>query len=236
MMNELRAIIFDFDGVIADTEPLHFAALRQVLADIDIVVTEPEYYADYLGFDDRGCFTAALQRHHRQITSDLLASLMQQKALAYLTAVKQHLAIFPGVRELVQEAAERYPLAVASGALRHEIELILEESGLRKAFRHITSAEDVTRGKPAPDPFLHAMAGLNRSCANLSLAPGDCLVIEDSLPGIRGALAAGMKVLAVANTHAVQDLHEAHSMTHSLADVRLSELQTRLWGTNRGLA
>ena len=62
MMNELRAIIFDFDGVIADTEPLHFAALRQVLADIDIVLTEPEYYADYLGFDDRGCFTAALQR------------------------------------------------------------------------------------------------------------------------------------------------------------------------------
>jgi beta-phosphoglucomutase len=236
MMNELRAIIFDFDGVIADTEPLHFAALQQVLAGIDIVLTEPEYYTDYLGYDDRGCFTAALHRHHRQITSDLLALLMRQKALAYLAAVKQHLAIFPGVRELVQEAAEQYPLAVASGALRNEIELILEESGLRKAFRHITSAEDVTRGKPAPDPFLHAMAGLNRSGANLSLTPGDCLVIEDSLPGIRGALAAGMKVLAVANTHAFQDLGEAHSMTHSLADIRLSDLQARLWGTDRGLA
>lgn len=234
MMNELRAIIFDFDGVIADTEPLHFAALRQVLADIDIVLTEPEYYTDYLGFDDRGCFTAALRQHHRQITGEVLTSLMRQKAQAYLTAVKQHLTIFPGVRELIQEAGERHPLAVASGALRHEIELILEESGLRKAFRHITSAEDVTRGKPAPDPFLHAMAGLNRSCEHLSLAPSDCLVIEDSLPGIRGAIAAGMKVLAVANTHAVQDLHEAHSMTHSLADVRLLDLQARLWGTDRG--
>ncbi len=236
MMNELRAIIFDFDGVIADTEPLHFAALRQVLAGIDIVLTEPEYYADYLGFDDRGCLTEALHRHHRPVTSDLLVQLMGQKALAYLTAVKQHLAIFPGVRELVQEAAERYPLAVASGALRNEIELILEESGLRKAFRHITSAEDVIRGKPAPDPFIHAMAGLNRSCANLSLTPADCLVIEDSLPGIRGALAAGMKVLAVANTHALQDLHEAHSTTRSLADIRLSNLQARLWATDRGIA
>ena len=236
MMNELRAIIFDFDGVIADTEPLHFAALRQVLAGIDIVLTEPEYYADYLGFDDRGCLTEALHRHHRPVTSDLLAQLMGQKAHAYLTAVKQHLAIFPGVRELVQEAAERYPLAVASGALRNEIELILEESGLRKAFRHITSAEDVIRGKPAPDPFVHAMAGLNRSYANLSLTPADCLVIEDSLPGIRGALAAGMKVLAVANTHSLQDLHEAHSTTHSLADIRLSNLQARLWATDRGVA
>ena len=234
MISELRALIFDFDGVIADTEPLHFAALRQVLANIDIVLTETEYYMEYLGFDDRGCFTTALRRHGRPITPDGLASLMEQKALAYLTAVRQGLAIFPGVRELVQESADRYPLAVASGALRREIELILEESGLRKAFRHITSAEDVTRGKPAPDAFLHAMAGLNRSCPHLSLAPHDCLVIEDSLPGIRGALAAGMKVLAVANTHALQDLHEAHSMVRSLADVCLSDLKTRLWGTERG--
>ena len=236
MGNELRAIIFDFDGVIADTEPLHFAALQQVLARIDISLGEAEYYRDYLGFDDRGCFLAALQQHHRQVTPDLLAELMHHKALAYLTAVKQHLAIFPGVREFVREAAERYSLAIASGALRNEIELILEESGLRKAFRHITSAEDVIRGKPAPDPFLHAMAGLNGLLGSRSLTPGDCLVIEDSLPGIRGARTAGMKVLAVANTHALQDLHEADSLTHSLADIRLSDLQARLWGAVRGRA
>ena len=235
-MNELRAIIFDFDGVIADTEPLHFAALRQVLAGIEILLTETEYYADYLGFDDRACFTAALQQHHRQLTPALLSQLMRDKAHAYLAAVRQQLVIFPGVRELVREAAERYPLAIASGALRTEIELILEESGLRKAFRHITGAEDVTRGKPAPDPFLHAMAGLNGLRDHEPLVPGDCLVIEDSLPGIRGARAAGMKVLAVANTHACQDLHEADSMTHSLADIRLSDLRARLWPTPQGSA
>ena len=134
------------------------------------------------------------------------------------------------------DAADRYPLAIASGALRNEIELILEEAGLRKAFRHITSAEDVTHGKPAPDPFLHALAGLNNQSERLALAPANCLVIEDSLPGIRGARAAGMKVLAVANTHAMQDLGEADSITHSLTDTRLSDLEVRLWGTAQGRA
>ena len=233
-MSELRAIIFDFDGVIADTEPLHFAALRQVLADNQISLTETEYYTDYLGFDDRGCFLTALQSHQRQASPALLGELMDRKAHDYLAAVKQHLAIFPGVRELVQEAAARYPLAIASGALRNEIELILEEAGLRKAFLHITSAEDVTRGKPAPDPFLHAMAALNRRASQPSLTPNECLVIEDSLPGIRAARAAGMKILAVANTHTVQDLGEADAVTHSLADTRLSDLQARLWETAQG--
>ena len=233
-MNELRAIIFDFDGVIADTEPLHFAALQRVLADIDITLTEAEYYADYLGFDDRGCFLAALRAHRREAAPSLVGQLMDRKAHAYLAAIKDHLAIFPGVRELVQEAATHVPLAIASGALRNEIEVILEEAGLRKAFCHITSAEDVTRGKPAPDPFLHAMAGLNRQPAQPALTPRDCLVIEDSLSGIRAARAAGMKVLAVANTHTIQDLGEADAITHSLADTQLSELQARLWGPAQG--
>ena len=116
-MSELRAIIFDFDGVIADTEPLHFAALREVLANIDIVLTETEYYRDYLGFDDRGCFTTALRRHGRPITPEVVASLMEQKALAYLTAVRQGLAIFPGVRELVQEGADDRAAAPSSAAI-----------------------------------------------------------------------------------------------------------------------
>ena len=205
-MSDLRAIIFDFDGVIADTEPLHFAALRQVLGDIGITLTESAYYADYLGFDDRGCFMAALQANRREVTPTLLKELMDRKAAAYLAAVKQHLIIFPGVRETVRETADRYRLAIASGALRHEIELILEEAGIRKEFRHITSAEDVTRGKPAPDPFLHALHGLNRAYDR-------------------------PEVLAVANTHTVQDLGEADAITHSLAQTSVADLRRRLWGT-----
>lgn len=142
-MSMLSAIIFDFDGVIADTEPLHFASFRQTLAEIGISLSEPAYYADYLGYDDRGCFIAALTAHQRPTEPAALAQLMQRKARAYLQSVKEHLVIFPGVREFVREAAAAYPLAIASGALRHEIEVILEQAGLQKEFIHITSAEDV---------------------------------------------------------------------------------------------
>ncbi len=228
-MKMLRAILFDFDGVIANTEPLHFAGLRRTLADIDITLTESDYYANYLGFDDRGCFLAALQTNERPITPAVLHDLMTKKAIAYLASVRDHLVIFPGVREFVEQAAARYPLAIASGALRPEIELILEQAGLRKAFLHITSAEDVSRGKPDPQPFQYALAGLTHVRPNLGLDAASCLVIEDSLPGIRSAKSAGMKVLAVANTHTTQDLHEAHAITHSLAETSLVDLRTRLW-------
>jgi len=228
-METLRAVIFDFDGIIADTEPLHYEGLRRTLLDIGITLTEPDYYANYLGFDDRGCILEALRSNQRPVTPQLVQELMQRKAAAYLASVKDHLIIFPGVREFVQEAAASYPLAIASGALRAEIELILEQAGIQKSFLHITSAEDVVRGKPDPQPFLEALAGLNRHPVTHRLTPASCLVIEDSLPGIRGAKAAGMKVLAVANTHTVQDLHEAHAISHSLSDTRLSDLRTRLW-------
>lgn len=228
-MATLTAMIFDFDGVIADTEPLHFASFRQTLAEIGISLTEADYYANYLGYDDRGCFLAALTAHQHPTDPVALAQLMQRKARAYLRSVKDHLVIFPGVREFVREASAAYPLAIASGALRHEIEVILEQAGLRKEFLHITSAEDVTRGKPDPQPFLQALNELNRQRQEQAITAESCLVIEDSIPGIRGAKIAGMKVLAVANTHTIQDLHEAHAVVQSLSQIRLSELRERLW-------
>jgi len=227
-MATLTAIIFDFDGVIADTEPLHFAGFRQTLAEIGISLTESDYYANYLGYDDRGCFIAALTTNQHPTDPSALTQLMQRKAHVYLELVKDHLVIFPGVREFVREAAA-YPLAIASGALRHEIEVILEKAGLRKEFLHITSAEDVTRGKPDPQPFLQALNALNRQCPEQAINVESCLAIEDSIPGIRSAKTAGMKVLAVANTQTIQDLHEAHAVAQSVSQIRLSELRERLW-------
>ncbi|MDH5641321.1 MAG: HAD family phosphatase [Nitrospira sp.] len=225
----MRAIIFDFDGVIADTEPLHFQGLRRTLAEIGITLTEPDYYEHYLGFDDRGCIVEALRVNRIPTAEPTVQDLMRKKAEAYLASIRDHLVIFPGVREFVEAAASAYPIAIASGALRPEIELILEQAGIRKAFRHITSAEDVTRSKPDPEPFLHALACLNNQQIDSPLTPDACLVIEDSLPGVRAAKAAGMKVLAVTNTHTVQDLHEADVVSADLRHTRLTELRTRLW-------
>lgn len=156
---------------------------------------------------------------------------MAKKAIAYMASIKEHLVIFPGVRAFIEEAAATYPLAIASGALRPEIELVLEQIGLRKAFGHITSAEDVANGKPHPEPFLQALAGLNRQQSTSAIPTSSCLVIEDSRPGIRAAKAAGMRVLAVANTHTAQDLHEADAITMSLSEMRLDEIRARLWPT-----
>ncbi len=227
----LRAIMFDFDGVVADSEPIHLAVFQRVLGELGFFLSPEEYYADYLGYDDKGCFRAFLTTHGQSPSRDMIDGLVARKAQAYLGHIKQHLVIFPGVRELVREAASRHRLAIVSGALRNEIEYILECAGIRKEFEHITSAEDVRRGKPDPEPFVHALASLNRlpRPGQDRLSPDDCLVIEDSIPGIRAAHAAGMKVLAVANTHTVQDLHEADALTQSLADVQLPELTARLW-------
>ncbi|OGW67598.1 MAG: hypothetical protein A3H49_07940 [Nitrospirae bacterium RIFCSPLOWO2_02_FULL_62_14] len=230
-MPHLRAIIFDFDGVVADSEPIHLAVFQRVLGELGFILSPEEYYAEYLGYDDKGCFLAFLTAHGQAPSTELIGELVARKARAYLDHIKQHLVIFPGVRELVRDAASRHRLAIASGALRNEIEYALECAGIRKEFEHITSAEDVRCGKPDPEPFAHALASLNRASRSGQdrLAPGDCLVIEDSIPGIRAAHAAGMKVLAVANTHTVQDLHEADALTHSLTDVKLPELESRLW-------
>jgi HAD superfamily hydrolase (TIGR01509 family) len=227
----LRAIIFDFDGVVADSEPIHLAVFQRVLGEAGFFLSPEEYYADYLGYDDRGCFRAFLATHGQSPSDKTIDDLVARKAAAYLDHIKQNLVIFPGVRELVREAASRLRLAIASGALRHEIEYILECAGIRKEFEHITSAEDVRNGKPDPEPFLHALASLNRTARPRQdrLTADDCLVIEDSIPGIKAAHAARMKVLAVANTHTVQDLHEADALAHSLAEVRLPELEARLW-------
>lgn len=228
-MTTLAAMIFDFDGVIADTEPLHFSSFRHTLAEIGIELTESDYYAHYLGYDDRGCFIAALTAHQHRTDPTTLTQLMQRKAHTYLDSVRDHQVIFPGVSEFVRESAAAYPLAIASGALRHEIEVILEHAGLRKEFLHITSAEDVTRGKPDPQPFLQALNGLNQQRREQAITAGSCLVIEDSIPGIRGAKTAGMKVLAVANTHGVQDLHEADAVVQHLSRMCLNDLREQLW-------
>jgi HAD superfamily hydrolase (TIGR01509 family) len=231
-MNHLKAIIFDFDGIIADTEPLHYAGLRRTLTEIGIDLTESDYYANYLGYDDRGCFTAALSAHHRPVDPETIARLVARKASAYLESVKHQDVIFPGVRQFVRDAAQHYPLAIASGALRHEIEYILKEAGLRHAFLTIISAENVTQGKPDPQPFLFALKALQQHDPNLSAA--SCLVIEDSLPGVRSAKSAGMKVLAVANTHTTQDLQEADAVAQNLNEVSLDDLRARLWPTRQG--
>jgi beta-phosphoglucomutase len=225
----LRVVIFDFNGIIVDDEPIHFELFRRVLAEEGMELTAQDYYGRYLGFDDRGAFTAAYREHRRILDNQQLARLIDRKAVYYQKVIQDKLKIFPGVPTLVATLARTLPVALASGALRHEIETILATAGLLKHFAVIISAEDVNQGKPEPEIFLKALARINAQLENgPPIAAADCLVIEDSKEGIRGALRAGMRCLAVTNSHPAELLNEAHAVVRSLEEVDLSFLE-KLW-------
>jgi HAD superfamily hydrolase (TIGR01509 family) len=221
----LRAVIFDFNGIIVDDEPIHFQLFQKVLGEEGIELTEQAYYARYLGFDDRGAFTTGYRDHTRQLSNAKLSELIERKAAYYQQAIRNHVAIFPGVKALVAKLAQSLPLAVASGALRNEIETILTTVGLIGHFQSIISAEDVTQGKPEPEIFLKALAALNSQRGNGStIGAAECVVIEDSKEGLKGARRAGMKCLAVTNSHPAELLGDADAIVNSLENVSLESL------------
>ena len=226
----LRAVIFDFNGIIVDDEPIHFKLFQRVFAEEGIDLTEEAYYQRYLGFDDRGAFLAGFHDHGKALGGAKLQVLIARKADYYQEAIRHHVAVFPGVKALVEKLSETIPLAVASGALRQEIETILRTVGLLNYFCAIVSAEDVQQGKPEPEIFLKALAAINATNNNCAaIAPAECVVIEDSKEGVHGARRAGMKCLAVTNSHPPERLREADAIIASLEEVALPFL-SRLCG------
>jgi beta-phosphoglucomutase len=225
----LRAVIFDFNGIIVDDEPIHFELFQRVLGEEGITLTEEEYFTRYLGFDDRSAFTAAYRGHAQPLVQPKLDELIRRKAAYYQEDIRTKMRVFPGVERLILNLARKLPLAIASGALRNEIQMILSTIGLFNEFRAIISAEDVGRGKPEPEIFLKALAQLNTSLdGEPAISANECLVIEDSKEGVRGARRAGMKCLAITNSHPPELLAEADSILDSLEGVSLPQLQA-MW-------
>jgi beta-phosphoglucomutase len=222
----LKAILFDFDGVLVDTEPLHFEAFQKVLTEEGVSLSEQDYYAKYVGLDDKGCFEAVFSEDDPPLPPEKLEHLAQRKAELLLPQLKTNLVVYPGIAELVTLAAQQYRLAVVSGALRHEIEYSLEAAGIRKQFEQITAAQDVQNGKPDPEGYLHALRQMNRQAP---VTASECLVIEDTVVGIQAAQAAGMHCLAVANTFPTQELSLADAVTSTLNGYDLAALARRFW-------
>jgi beta-phosphoglucomutase len=212
-------VLYDFNGVIADDEPLHLRLSQDVLAEEGIAVTEAEYHEVYLGYDDRGTFVEAFRRAGRPLTQDHLAALIREKARRYAAYIGEHLVFFPGAVESVRAMAAQYPLGVVSGALRAEIERVLKVAGIGDRFRFVVASEDTERCKPDPEGYVKALARWNAVApASQALTPARCVVIEDSIAGVAAAKGAGMRCVAVTHTYRADELAAADRVIDRMAD------------------
>ncbi len=219
----MRAVIFDFDGVLVDSEPLHFRSMRDSLLPEDIVIDQEEYDRVYLAYDDRGAIRRALEEHGFPFEALRVDRIARRKASLFEGRLSS-IPFFPGVRELLPVLASEVPLAIASGARRSEIEAILTSAGLRSLFGAVVGADDVAQGKPHPEPYLFALERIASKAPGLS--PEECLVVEDSPPGIAAGLAAGMKVIAVSNSYPASRLSAAHRVVPSLEGLQVADLRS----------
>jgi beta-phosphoglucomutase len=208
----ISAIVFDFDGVLADSEVLHLRAYQQVLAPLGIELSRADYFARYLGFDDEGVFATIGSDRGEPFERRDIDSLIARKGQVFKTLEASADILFPGAEACVRRMAEAFPLGIASGALRHEIESVLDRTGLRELFRFVVASGDTTSSKPAPDPYL-------RAAALHGQAPAACLAIEDSRWGIQSAQTAGLTCIGITQTYPREQLTEADSIIDSLDEL-----------------
>jgi beta-phosphoglucomutase len=208
----ISAIVFDFDGVLADSEPLHLSAYQEVLGSIGASLPREEYYARYLGYDDHGVFRAIADARGLPLTERQIAELIEEKSRALASLVGGANVLYPGAADCVRRLGAGWPLGIASGAFRHEIEAILREHDLLSHFRFIVGSGDTAASKPSPDPY-------QRAATQHGMEPGACLAIEDSRWGIESAKAAGMWCVAITHTYPVSELLAADAIVASLDEL-----------------
>jgi beta-phosphoglucomutase len=204
------AILFDFDGVLVNSEPLHYWAFHEVLKAEKIDLDEPEYYQEMMGFDDRGAFEHIYKKRGRMLDPKTSLRVLTRKKEAMMEQIQRHqYRALPGVEEFVRGLWRNYPLAICSGALREEVETMLEGVSLRDCFKVIVAAEDVTLGKPDPQGYLLAARLLSEKIGK-DIKPGDCLVVEDAYTVARSVRSVGFPVLGVATSHPIEQLADAN--------------------------
>ena len=195
----MYAVIFDVDGVLVDSEALSCGAWLPVFRRRGIAVRLADIEG-FIGQSDRAVLEHFRERHP---AVDLGDRLIDEKEQEFFAAARGRLRSFPGLKRVLQRLqAGDVPMAVASSGRHGKIRFSLRTAGLEGFFDVVCSASDVARGKPAPDLFLRA-AGL------LGAEPGNCSVVEDSVPGIAAAKAAGMKALGFTSSHPAQVLLDA---------------------------
>ena len=211
-----EAVIFDFDGVIVDTEPLHYAAFQRLLEPLGLGFSWEQYVETYMGFDDRDAFMEAFKAHPTGLTVTDIQSFIDRKADLFQEIIRDGITAYPGVVDLIKRIrASNTPLAISSGALRSDIDPILQTLGITDCFDIIVTAEDVAKSKPDPESYQLAHTKLN-TFHSLNLPAQLVLAIEDTPAGITAAKGAGLQVLAVTNSYPAEQLSQADVITKTL--------------------
>ena len=205
----IQGIVFDFDGVLADSEPLHLRVYQEILEPHGIHLDQATYCERYLGFDDEGSFQQIAADYNLMLGDEEIELLIAQKSQRFQQLVSGGGVLYPAAASCVRRLAASWPLGIASGALGAEIDLILRGAGLRDVFRFIVSAGDTELSKPAPDPYL-------RAAALHGLPAAACVAVEDSHWGLQSARSAGMRTIGVTHTYPREALHQADLVVDSL--------------------
>ncbi|AQT68543.1 Phosphorylated carbohydrates phosphatase [Anaerohalosphaera lusitana] len=219
----LKAVIFDFDGVMVDSEPLHFKAFQQVLADKGVKLSKEQYYTTYLGYSDYDCVAEVSRDFELELTDSEVEDLIKLKTVAFEDLARQDGCLIEGVREFVSMLCDKgIRMAICSGALRSDIDLLLRSTELTADFETIVTADDVVRSKPDPESYHKVLEGLK---AAKTIDSDECVVIEDSHWGLAAARAAGLKCIGVTNTYSAEALDgNADIIVDNLQDLKLDEL------------
>jgi beta-phosphoglucomutase len=217
---QTKAVIFDFDGVIVDTEPLHYRSFQEILEPVGLGYSWEDYVAVFMGFDDRDAFQEAYRRQGKSLSGPELELLINRKAAVFQKVISDGVTAYPGVIELINHLHQnRIPLAICSGALRSDIEPILAQLGITDRFSHIVTAEDVPHSKPDPACYKQAYEKLYGTFPELTSNPERCIAIEDTPAGIASAKGANLEVIAVTNSYPADSLSKAERIV-----TRLDEL------------
>ena len=230
----LKAILFDFNGVIINDEPIHEELIGDLLLGENLRSQPGEFAAICLGRSDRACIKELLSRRGRVLSEADLDRLLAKKSAAYKAklAAMEELPSYPGLTELIEKFSEAdLKLAVVSGALRGEVELVLERLNLRQYFPIIVAGDDITTSKPEPDGYQLAVKQINQANPGLALQPDNCLAIEDTFAGIQAAKAAGISVVGVAHTYPFHMLQrQANWAIDYLSDLELERVRSIIAG------
>jgi beta-phosphoglucomutase len=219
----IEAIIFDFDGVLADSEVFHCVAFEAVAAAAGLPFSRAAYFERLLGLPDSECLAALCAEAGVACDPARLKALVAQKRAAFARLAGK-LVLYPGVETVLRSLHGHFQLAIASGAFRDEIEPLLTRAGVRGLFAAVIGADDVQAGKPDPEPLARALAALNAR-ANRAIVPAACVVVEDAPVGVAAARAAGMQCIAVTTHHERAALSAADATISSVAMLRREDLQ-----------